>query len=230
MALALFAASPGTALAQTRPAPETFVNVSFGAQPLRRTLDATASIPLYDEAAKFAAAHRIGNGPFIDVSVGHRLMPSLIVGLAVTFFNSKGNAAGTASIPDPLFFEQPITFPIQGNDLKRSEKAVHLQAVWFYDVSQKMDIAISAGPSFFRASQEFLSGSVATGTQNATVSVDAEDGNGYGFNLGADAAYMMTPRYGAGVLLRYTYGRVSMPAAKVTAGGLQAGAGLRVRF
>jgi hypothetical protein len=47
-----------------------------------------------------------------------------------------------------------------------------------------------------------------------------------------DVTYLVTPRYGAGVLLRYTRGSVDIEGANdsLTVGGFQIGAGLRVRF
>jgi len=49
---------------------------------------------------------------------------------------------------------------------------------------------------------------------------------------GLDVTYLVTPRYGAGVLLRYTRGSIDIEGAtdSLAVGGFQIGAGLRVRF
>jgi hypothetical protein len=72
------------------------------------------------------------------------------------------------------------------------------------------------------------------------VTIDAVDvvelkDSGWGFNIGADMTYAITPTIGVAGLLRYTHGNVEFnPAegqtADVNAGGFQIGAGVRVKF
>jgi hypothetical protein len=53
-----------------------------------------------------------------------------------------------------------------------------------------------------------------------------------GIHFGVDITYLVTPRYGVGVLARYTWGSADITGAdeSVTVGGLQIGGGLRIRF
>jgi hypothetical protein len=231
MTAALVLAGTNPALAQTTPTgPNRFVNVSFGAQPQRRTVDAHLKTTIFEDQAEFNAEHRVSNGPFFDISAGEMVMETLIVGVGFSYFGSKGAASGTASIPDPLFRGRPSLVSIEGSDLKRTELGFHLQGVWFHPLTKKIDIALAAGPSLFRVKQQFVSGSVADGTQTVTFGVEDQSGVGIGLNAGGDVTYLLTPRYGIGLLLRYTWASVGLDAADVTAGGFQAGLGLRVRF
>jgi hypothetical protein len=230
--LALTGAS--TLSAQTPPAPATrgFVNVNVGAQPQRHDFSTSATFPIYDETATLSSAGRVKNGPFFDISAGGNVWHSLAIGIGYSTFSSHDNASVTASIPNPLFFNQPRTSTQDASSLQRTEHGVHLMAIWFIPVSTKMDVAVSVGPSFIRVKQQLASSAtVAAGTQNFTPSVTTESGTVKGVNAGVDGTYMFTPRYGAGILIRYAGGKVDLPSVSdVKAGGFQAGIGIRVRF
>jgi hypothetical protein len=215
--------------AQTLSAPPTqaFVNVSVGVQPQSRTLNAVETFSLFDEDAKVSAAHKINSGAFFEIGAGYRVWRSLAVGLALSSFGSKGDATGTASIPDPVFADRPTIVPLQGHDMKHTERGIHLQATWFYPVTEKMDVAFSVGPSFIRVSQQLLT----TANQSAVIALDTQKGTAKGVNIGVDGTYMLTDRVGVGLLIRYAGGSVDLPsAANVKAGGFQLGIGARIRF
>ena len=68
------------------------------------------------------------------------------------------------------------------------------------------------------------------GTTPTIVSVN-ESGNGWGGNVGADLSTFFSERYGLGVFVRYAAATVDLPSASgVSVGGIQAGAGPRLRF
>ena len=69
-----------------------------------RTLDMSSSQTVYDEPATLTASLPIGKGVVPDFGGGYRVWGNVFVGLTVSFFNDTGDAAYTASIPDPLFF------------------------------------------------------------------------------------------------------------------------------
>jgi hypothetical protein len=212
--------------------PENFIDLNVGAQPQRRTLSTSTSFPLYLETATVAVDQRITNGPMWEIGAGHRFSPSFAVRVAFSSFSSTGTASGVASIPNPLFFDQPLQESVGAAGLERTERAVHFQAVWFIPVTDEIDIALSAGPSFIRVSQQFAgNGTVAPGTQTLTLGNDTETGTAKGINVGFDGAYMFTKRYGVGLFIRYAGGSVDLPSASgVKAGGFQTGLGARIRF
>ena len=145
--------------------------------------------------------------------------------------------AGTASVPSPLFFNDFKTVDIGGANAKRTDRNVYILAVWFLPVTDKIDIALSAGPSFTHVKQELVTSvTVPAGTQDAIASVESQSGTAKGVNVGLDATYMFNKSifkasYGGGIFIRYNGGSVDLESApSVKAGGLQLGGGVRLRF
>jgi hypothetical protein len=222
----------GQAAAQGQPSadPSAFINVGVGAQPQRRTLAATSSFPLYDEIATIAATQQIRSGAFFEVSGGYRVAPRFAVAAGFSSFGRPGTGTLTASIPDPIFYDRPATSSRDLGDLKHTERGIHVQALYFLPVSPKIDLALSAGPSFIRVSQQLPAMTVAA-DQSVTVGTTTESGTAKGFNAGLQTNYMFAPRYGVGFFVGYAGGSVDLPgAAGVKAGGVRTGVALQARF
>ena len=228
----LFASvAPAAAQSPAASTGKAFLNVNLGAQPNRRTITVAQSFSLYGETAKIDASQRVANGPVFEIGGGYRLRPLAAVGASFSSFSSSGTAAMTASIPNPLFFDRAATVSVGAADLKRTERSLHLRAVFTVPVRDRIEIALFAGPSIIHVSQQVATGTVPAGTQTLAAAFNAETGNAFGVNLGFDGAYMFTPRLGAGLFVQYTGGSVDLASAKdVKAGGLQTGLGLRARF
>ena len=209
-----------------------FITVRVGAQPQRRTIHTSQSFSLYDETATVTSNQPIKHGPMFDISAGYRVRRPLAIAAGVSSFRSTGNSRVTASIPDPRFFDRPRTVTANTSGLDRSEIGVHVQAAWLVPVTDKIEVAVSAGPSFIRVRQQLTTTvTVPTGTQNITVAQEAQSATALGVNVGFDGTFMFTPRVGAGVFLRYAGGSVDLPAASdVKVGGFQTGLGVRVHF
>lgn len=209
-----------------------YLNVNVGAQPQRRTIRTADSFSLYDETATVTSSQPIKNGPMFDVSGGYRVTRRFVIAVGVSSFRSSSTSTITASIPDPSVFDRPKTVTQDTSDLGRTEVGVHMQAVWFIPVTDKIDVALSAGPSFIRVTQELTpTVTVPARTQNISASEESQSGTALGVNVGFDGTYMLTPRYGAGVFLRFAGGSVDLPAvADLKVGGFQGGFGFRVRF
>jgi hypothetical protein len=230
----LVAAAAANANAQTQPPPANlgFVNVSFGSQPASRDVTTSQSFPLYGETATFTTVQENGSGAVFDITGGYKIRPSYGVAVGFSNFSNTTDAALASSIPDPLIFDRPRAATGSVSDLKHSERGIHLQAVWFLPVTDKIDVALSAGPSFIMVSQDLVTSlAVPTGSQTGTPVVTTEKKTGIGINVGFDGAYMVTRNFGAGLFLRYAGAKVDLPAvADLSVGGFQVGAGVRVRF
>ena len=237
----LVAAAAANANAQTQPPPANlgFVNISFGTQPASRIVNVDESFALYGETATFAAAQENGGGAVFDISGGYRIKPAFGVALGFTNFSNTSGGTLTTSIPNPLVFDQPLVSSAPVPDLEHSERTIHLSAVWFLPVTDKIDVALSIGPSFIMVSQDLVSSiSVPAGTQNANATVTTEKGTGVGVNLGIDGTYLFTRNFGAGLFLRWAGASVDLgtnPAGEplvedLSVGGFQIGVGLRMRF
>ena len=224
----------GVQQAQAQGAPEQklFANIEFGAQPTQRTVTSSTSFSLYDETATVTTSQPIHNGPLFGGSVGYRFMPNVGVAVGFTYFNARSSDSDiVASIPDLLFFNRSKTVTATATGLKHKQLGVHLQAVWFHPVSEKLEVVLAGGPSLFNVKHDLATATVVTGTQNLTTAITTQSKSAIGFNVGGEGNYRLAPNYLLGIFVRYTMGKTDLPAVPdLKVGGLQAGLGLRLRF
>lgn len=208
-----------------------FVDVNAGVQVASRTFVVDAFPIVYQERAIIGTSHKVGSAGLFDVSGGYRVWRDLSIGLGFSYAGGSAEAEMTAGVPHPLFHDRRVETK-QTVDVKHSEKAVHLQAIWTIPVTDKMDASFSVGPSFINASQELVTGiTVTPGTQNATPELEKQSDTAKGFNIGADLSYLLSPRYGVGGFIRYVGGSVGLPSVEdLKLGGFQFGGGARFRF
>jgi hypothetical protein len=209
-----------------------FVGLNVGAQPHKRTLSTSSSSPLYQESLLINTNHRIGSGAVVGIGGGYQVWRSLVIAGEFTTFSSSGSAQAAASIPNPLFFNQPLDVTISVPNLDRKENAFHLSAMWFVPITEEIDIAFSLGPSFIHVSQDLATtGTVPNLTQDLTLTTTRASGTATGVNVGFEGTYKFTPRYGAALFIRYAGGSLDLPnAPDVASGGFQIGIGGRMRF
>jgi len=236
-AVVSLAASPSTALAQQGPlGGKVFVSVNFGIQVGDNSLERTSTFDLYDETATVDISQTINNGAFFDFSGAYKLRAyklrgDLGVGMAYDFVSNSGDGTVSGSLPHPELFDQPRTFTASADDLAHSENAFHFQAVWFVPFTDKVDFTISGGPSIFSVKQELIRGvtfseippNFTSVTIDSVEVIELRD-SAWGFNIGADMTYALTPSIGVGALIRYSHGTVEFnvsdtQTADVTAGG-----------
>lgn len=232
VALCLWSASD--AQAQMQWTDRVFLNVNIGAQAPSQSLSAETSPDIYGEAASFVSKQDVGGGAFFDISGGYKLWRNLAVGIGITHAGSKADLTVNASIPDPLVYDhlRPVTAVLP--DAKHSQTAINLSGTWIVPVTDKIDVGYVFGPTIFLASQD-LPGIPTFSEPGPTITSlprESVDKTTLGIHFGVDGTYLVTPRYGVGVLVRYTWGSADIAGAgdSVTLGGFQIGAGLRVRF
>lgn len=219
------------AAAQTKAPGSAFIDINVGAQTGTKTLATSSSFSLYDETATVATSQSIGSGPVFDFGGGYRIWKNLAVGLSFSAYSRTVTGSLTATVPDPIFYNKFTTVSVQSPGLKRSEFGTHVKFIYYIEVNEKVDVAISGGPSFIRVSQDVSSATIPSGTTNVSVTIANQSGTAKGGNVGADVNYKIAPKWGVGFFLRYAGGSVDLPVATgVKAGGLQAGAGARLRF
>jgi hypothetical protein len=230
----VFAAVVSDARAQTTPPPATlgFVNINFGAQPGTRDIGRSASFPVYGEDATLVTDQENGGGAMFDITGGYRFRGNWAGAIGFSNFQNHTDSGAVVTVPHPLLFNAPRTINTSVADLSHSERGIHLSAVWFYPITNEIDLAFSAGPSFIRVKQELVSSvTIPPGTQDANFNVESESKTAFGVNLGVDGSYLITKNFGAGVFVRYAGGKVDLPSAEdLRVGGFQAGVGARLRF
>lgn len=222
-----------------------FVNFSAVLQSGPGNNTVNGSFELYEETGTYQGPWHLSGGASLDLSGGMRVWRNLAVGLGYSRLADTSPVTITALIPDRLDFDRPHEETIDVGELDHSQNVVHISAVWFWPVTDKIDVAVSAGPSIFSVKADTVTGidvlpdtSIPTG-----VVVSSASESTVGIHFGVDVTYKLTqlsrriatlpgnPWVGAGLLLRYAGSSVDLPAVNsLDVGGFQAGIGLRVRF
>jgi hypothetical protein len=215
-----------------------YAHLNVGAQPSSPDILAQGSIPMFEETATFETRGETGGGVLLDVGGGYHLWRRLYG--AVSYSRVSGDVGGplTGQIPDDLIFDspRPITGSVSGLD--HVEHAVHLQAIWRHPINSKIDVGVALGPTIFNVSQDLVSGLQITegggSVSLAGTTTERVKDSAVGFNVGVDGSYMLTRRLAAGAFVRYAGGSVDLPGSagvvSLDVGGVQAGAGIRLRF
>jgi hypothetical protein len=125
--------------------------------------------------------------------------------------------------------------------MRREELGVHAHVRALWPVTERLHISALGGPTLFRVSQDVVSTFAFaeaypydTAVFRSSESVNAT-ATKLGFNVGGDVALFLTPHVGVGVSATFSRATVDLAVsegrtARVRAGGLNTGAGLRLRF
>jgi opacity protein-like surface antigen len=244
-------AASAVAEAQTRPTPRpapaarpmisgrVFISVDGMYQVGSNDFTDTATIRENAEDGRFKTDYQVKAGPAFNISGGALLWRNLAIGVGVTRFSTSTVTALDAAVPHPFFFNQPrsVMGEFEGD---RSELAVHVQVRGMIPISDRVQVTLFGGPSFFTIEQSIVSDfdyseSYPFDTATFTRAIaDTQSESKIGFNVGGDVAYFFSRQVGIGVTAQYTGATVEMTVpsgtADVKAGGGQIGGGLRLRF
>jgi hypothetical protein len=211
-----------------------YVSVNVGGQAGSHDLSESGSFPLYDETATFSSTTKVKGGFMFDIGGAYKVWGNnVLAGVTYSRMSSKSDGSLTGSVPDPVRTDAPRAVTKAFSGLKHTENAVHLDAIYMWPIANKMDLAISAGPTIFAVKQDTIpSLSVTEPGPTVTTTVVSSSKTTVGFNAGVDFQYMLRKKYGVGAVARYSVGSVSLPGAteKLTVGGFQIGVGGRYRF
>jgi hypothetical protein len=217
------------------------LSLSAGLQPDAGGFAEETSVVKNLEAAPITANLAAAGSPFFDVGVAIRLVGNLGVGLAVSNVNAEDDAAVTAEIPHPFFFSRPRFITGEASGLRRAELGVHTDLVYLVAVSDRVDLLLQGGATFFQVKQDLVSDVTYNESYpfdeasfSSATKVQVSDSKA-GYNAGVDVTWKLSPRWGVGGLVRFSRARVPLEvdgvtAATVDVGGLQAAGGLRVVF
>lgn len=210
-----------------------FLNASGGIQTGSKDVTTSLSFPLYDETATIATAREVKGSAIWDVTGGMRVWNNFAVAVSVSGRKATSDGVSTASIPHPVFFDQPRTIAGSVSGMKHTELWTSLLIGWMYPVTDKFEVMLMAGPTVAQVNHELVTGAtVAEGSTPAvTVALETINKSPWGLMAGVDGRYLITSKIGAGVFLRYAAAKVNLSStSKLDVGGLQAGAGVRIRF
>src|SRR5262249_44893913 len=157
------------------------------------------TFPVYGQTAAVTTSASVDGGPLFDLNGSYRFMPNFGVGVGYSAFRKTGTAQGAASIPSPIFFNQPAAVTINPADAKHTENNVYIVAVGYVPITSAIELSLFIGPSFTSVKQDLINSvSVPPGTQSAVAATGSESGTAKGVNVGADLSYQFTNLLGAG--------------------------------
>jgi hypothetical protein len=197
----------------------------------------------YAEETTIGASYDSSTAFGPDVAVQVSLLRGL--GLLVGYSSATRDVTGQVEVsrPHPLYLDRDrsASSEISGYDL--TEGAIHLD-VAYARAAGHLDWAIFAGATFFQVEADLLARPTYTDVYPydelvvaSTPSTTAKD-SPTGFNVGGrlDYRFGSSRRFGAGIQVLYSAASVKVRAApdateaRLDAGGLSLGAGLRVYF
>lgn len=238
VALAVAVSSP--ARAQSWPE-RVHVSVNGAFQAATNDFDDRFEFERNVETGSTEVDYRVQKGFIFDGGGGVRLWKNLAAGVAVSYY-TRDEAAGTTSrFPHPFFFEQPREVTGDAAGVKRSETAVHVQAMYLVNPGGRLRLVLSGGPSYFSVEQDLVTEVTVTETfpfdtaTFASAQKTREKGSAPAFNVGADVMWMFGRRVGAGGVIRFSRASIDLDApggrtTSVDAGGVYAGGGIRLLF
>ena len=220
-----------------------YLNINFGVESGSSSLTDSQNIVIYEEAGTLTSSTTWTSGSLIDAGFGVRVWRNLTVGVGYHMEDNDTDGALSGSIPSPIFFNRPRQLS-QEVVLERKEAAVHLVFGWVIPFNEKLDVMVFGGPSFYRLEQDAVSdveigeGSSPFNTVVADVDVSTRKKSLTGYNVGADATYIIWSnddlRIGAGGFVRFTQAKgdiLQLATEQSTeVGGVQFGFGARIRF
>jgi hypothetical protein len=217
-----------------------WVSVNGGVQTGGSGFDDTFEKPLYTETERVTVEYPVKQGGLFAAQGGYRVWKRLTVGVGVTRYSKRKAAQVEARLPHP-FFDNQFREVAGTTSALRGETDAHLLFGWMQPIGNHLRAIVTAGPAFVNVEQ-----TIATDVEFAEVypydtaeftgaSTRRATRRGTGFNVGADVTWMFTRRLGAGALVQFTRARPRLNAGAnrtiaVDAGGVQAGAGVRLFF
>ncbi len=229
-------------LAATSDAGDSFtVSLGGGIATSASSWDSRASWSSWAETATLDSKQTPASGTSFQGALGYRFSSHFGLTLAGARTTRDVTASIQAQIPHPLYLNQPRAVSADLSSLTDTELVFHLDLEW-RTVTGPIEVSVFAGPTLARVD----AGVVQTisvdeaypydeATYKSAETAKVTSSNGIGFNAGASAAWLATSHLDIGVEARYLRASVDLTTTGVdtfslTAGGLQLGARVRLRF
>jgi hypothetical protein len=217
-----------------------WVSVNGGVQAGGTGFDDTFEKPLYTESERVTIDYPVKDGGLFAAQGGYRLWKRLTVGIGITRYSKRTDAPVEARLPHP-FFDNQFRDVAGATSALRGETDAHILIGWMQPIGNRFRAIVTAGPSLVSVEQtlvtdvEFAEVYPYDTAEFTGASTRRATRSGTGFNAGADVTWMFTRRLGAGALVQVTRARARLNAGanrtiSVDAGGVQAGAGIRLFF
>jgi hypothetical protein len=212
----------------------------------------TAPIDRFPEPAELSAHYTLPRAPSFDVGAGFMFTRRLGLGASYDGTMHEHAAELRAHVPHPLVpnaaaSDTADTDPV----MQRIERSLSVHAMVVLAQTRRLRFRVFGGPIYYRMQQDAVDAITYNQiyfvrqptnlVQLTGFDYTRVDGSGWGGHLGADASLFLTRLLGVGLFTKYDRGRVALdnPLAAglghpgrvtIAAGGLQVGAGLRLKF
>ena len=218
-----------------------WVSINVGMQIPGEDISDRFEFERFVETATVDADYDAEPGVFFDGGLGVLLWKRLGAAVAFSRFTRDGAAQIDARLPHPFFDNRHREISGTADAVTRTETAIHMQATVTAEAGDKFIVVVSGGPSYLRVDQDLVTGvqySESFPFDEATFTaadLRKTNGSALGFNAGADFLWMVARQWGIGGLVRYSRATVDLDTSdgrtiSAKAGGVQAGAGIRLRF
>jgi len=218
-----------------------YLHVDGGVQTATPGFTSNVTFKLYREDGTFTATYRFSGAALIAGRGGVRVWRNLGLGVGVSRAGLAGEADISARLPHPFHFNQFRNVSGTATNLNREEVMTSAELSWLHRLTRSCDVMLFAGPAYFSTHQDMATLPRYTETypfDSATfagVESTVVRETGVGFTAGLDLSYLFNKHVGLGGLVRFSRATATSPAAagsvsSVRLGGIQASAGLRVRF
>ena len=216
------------------------------------TFAMSAPIDRFEEPGELAAHYSLPRAPSFDIGAGVMITRRIGVGASYDGTMHEHAAELRARVPHPLFADAAASDMAETDPvMQRIERSLSVHAMIVVAQTRRLRLRVFGGPIRYRVEQDAVDAITynhiyfvrqptnivqLTGFDYARV-----DGSGWGGHVGADASLFLTRIFGVGVFTKYDRGRVALdnPLAAglghpgrvtITAGGLQVGGGVRLKF
>jgi hypothetical protein len=217
------------------------IGVNYGIQTSGDSVSQNFTVQKNVEPATITSEMPLDQAPVFDIGGWVKLAGRLGVGVSFSRLTRSADATINASIPHPFYFNQPRAISGTQPGLHEEENAVHLDVVGLAAATERIELTVFGGVTFFSAKQDVVTDvqytesypfDTATFT-GATLSRQSASETGY--NVGADVTWSFSERVGVGGLIRFSrasadYAVSSTNTVSADLGGLQALGGIRFRF
>lgn len=227
---------PALGVAQDR----VLVSVDVAQQTTTTTFTATTTFTEFVEQGQITTKQTVAKGHVYGSGVTVRAWKSLVLGAAVSYYSKANSAQVDAQLPHPFLFDHPRLVSATASGLERSETGTHLFIGVIVPATNRMNIVISGGPSFFQVQQDLVSQVTYAQTypydevQFTGVTTERIKDHTVGYHAGADITVKFSQHVGVGGTLRFSRGTLTSTfdgdSLSFDVGGLQAGGGLRLSF
>jgi hypothetical protein len=201
---------------------------------------------LYSEPLTMASSYsRPSTAADLDFGAGYMFNPMVGAGLSFVGTAHKDRTALAIEVPHP-YYSDSATIAESTTSLTRTESATNFQIMVAALDTPRTRFRFFAGPTYFQLKADMVQdigysqvASASSSTNVVTITgynVAKGKGSGWGFHAGADVSYFFSRVAGVGAFGRVSRGTLTIDeplsetAVDVRVGGLQIGAGLRLRF